>query len=202
VAGNGVDLVEVPVLQGTPEALDGYGYTFDDPAEVQVEIVRWPAGGWRPVDPDTGDEGGTVEGVFDAFWEGSTLRALNSAVDGDYLLAEAAGPPLDGEPWLAGFTIGHLNYHPDGGQLFFPLDPGAFVVPLALPGDGITPADVVAFWFDGTQGLCIHPEIWHEGVFPLVPRQRFLDRQGRVHARVSVELADEFGCRLLIPGTL
>ena len=161
MAGNGVDLVEVPVLQGTPEALDGYGYTFDDPAEVQVEIVRWPAGGWRPVDPETGDEGGTVEGVFDAFWEGSTLRALNSAVDGDYLLAEAAGPPLDGEPWLAGFTIGHLNYHPDGGQLFFPLDPGAFVVPLALPGDGITPADVVAFWFDGTQGLCIHPEIWH-----------------------------------------
>jgi len=113
------------------------------------------------VHPDTGDEGGTVEGVFDAFWEGSTLRALNSAVDGDYLLAEAAGPPLDGEPWLAGFTIGHLNYHPDGGQLFFPLDPGAFVVPLALPGDGITPADVVAFWFDGTQGLYIHPEIWH-----------------------------------------
>jgi|TARA_B100001105_G_scaffold28500_2_gene19994 hypothetical protein len=39
-----------------------------------------------------------------------------------------------------------------------------------------------------------------EGVFPLVSRQRFLDRQGRVHARVSVEFADESGCRLLIPG--
>ena len=86
-------------MEGTIDALDDYGYTFHDPAEVRVEIVRWPAGGWRPVDPDTGDEGGTVEGVF-----------------------------------------------------------------------------------------------------PLVSRQRFLDRQGRVHARVSVEFADEFGCRLLIPG--
>ena len=189
-------------MEGTTGALDGYGHTFDDPAEVQVEIVRWPAGGWRPVDPDTGDEGGTVEGVFDAFWDGPTLRALNSAVGGEYVLAEAAGPPVDTEPWAGGFTIGHLNYHPDGGQLFFPLDPGAFVVPLALPGDDITPADVVAFWFDGTQGLYMHPGIWHEGVFPLVPRQRFLDRQGRVHARVSVEFADEFGCRLLIPGSI
>jgi hypothetical protein len=165
VAGRGVDLVGVPVVEGTTGALDGYGHTFDDPAEVQVEIVRWPAGGWRPVDPDTGDEGGTVEGVFDAFWDGPTLRALNSAVGGEYVLAEAAGPPVDTEPWAGGFTIGHLNYHPDGGQLFFPLDPGAFV-------------------------------------FPLVPRQRFLDRQGRVHARVSVEFADEFGCRLLIPGSI
>jgi hypothetical protein len=39
-----------------------------------------------------------------------------------------------------------------------------------------------------------------EGVFLLVSRQRFLDRQGRVHVRVSVEFAGEFGCRLLIPG--
>ena len=59
-----------------------------------------------------------MEGVFDAFWDGPTLRALNSVVDGDYVLAEAAGPPVDSEPWARGFTIGHLNYHPDGGQSF------------------------------------------------------------------------------------
>jgi ureidoglycolate hydrolase len=92
-----------------------------------------------------------VDGVFDAFWEGSTLRAQNSAVDNDYLLAEAADPEAIVEPRAAGFTIGHLNYHPDGGQLFFPLEPGSFVVALALPGDDITPADVVAFRFDGTR---------------------------------------------------
>ena len=74
------------------------------------------------------------------------------------------------------------------------------MVALALPGDDITPADVVAFRFDGTRGLYIHPDIWHEGVFPLAPRQRFLDRQGRVHARLGVEFPDEFGCRLLVSG--
>ena len=102
--GSDVDLVEVPLVEGTPEALDGY--TFDDPDDVQVRIVRWPAGGWRPVDPDTGDEGGTVEGVFDAFWDGPTLRALNSAVGGDYVLAEAAGPPVDTEPWAGASPLG------------------------------------------------------------------------------------------------
>jgi hypothetical protein len=38
--------------------------------------------------------------------------------------------------------------------------------------------------------------VWHEGVFPCAPRGRFLDRQGRVHARVSLDFAREFGCLL------
>jgi hypothetical protein len=51
----------------------------------------------------------------------------------------------------------HANYHPDGGQLFFPLDREPFCL-------------------RGTQ--------------------RFFDRQGAVHARVSVDFAREFGCLL------
>ncbi len=31
-------------MEGTIDALDGYGYTFHDPAEVRVGIVPWPAG--------------------------------------------------------------------------------------------------------------------------------------------------------------
>ncbi len=50
----------------------------------------------------------------------------------------------------------HANYHPDGGQLFFPLEPGPFMVPLALPVV-VTPAHFVCFRFDGRQGLYIHP---------------------------------------------
>ena len=91
------------------------------------------------------------------------------------------------------------NYHPDGGQMFFPLDPGPFVVPLALPGDDVKPADFVAFWFDGSKGLYIHPNIWHEGVFGLSGTQRFYDRQGAVHARISVDFAREFGCLVSAP---
>jgi ureidoglycolate hydrolase len=90
----------------------------------------------------------------------------------------------------------HANYHPDGGQLFFPLDGRPFYVPLALPGDDIAPERFVCFRFDGSQGLYIHPDVWHEGVFTLEGTQRFSDKQGAVHARVSLLLAQEFGCLL------
>ena len=49
---------------------------------------------------------------------------------------------------------------------------------------------------DGHQGLHIHPNIWHEGVFTLAGSQRFFDQQGAVHARVSVDFPREFGCLL------
>jgi ureidoglycolate hydrolase len=93
----------------------------------------------------------------------------------------------------------HANYHPDGGQLFFPLDQRPFYVPLALPGDDVTPERFVCFRFDGRHGLYIHPNIWHEGVFGARGTQRFLDKQGAVHARVSVDFAREFGCLLDVP---
>ena len=93
----------------------------------------------------------------------------------------------------------HANYHPDGGQLFFPLDRKPFLVPLALPGDDVRPGKFVCFRFDGSQGLYIHPNIWHEGVFATSGTQRFFDQQGAVHARVSVDFAREFGCLLEAP---
>ena len=95
----------------------------------------------------------------------------------------------------------HANYHPDGGQLFFPQQRSPFYVPLALPGDDVTPERFVCFRFDGRQGLYIHPNIWHEGVFALFGLQRFFDRQGAVHARVSVDFAREFGCLIEAPIT-
>ena len=88
----------------------------------------------------------------------------------------------------------HANYHPDGGQLFFPLGNAPFAVPLALPGDDIRPEHFVCFTFAGSQGLYIHPNVWHEGVFALDGTARFFDKQGAVHARVSVDFAREFGC--------
>ena len=53
--------------------------------------------------------------------------------------------------------------------------------------------------FDGTRGLYIHPGIWHDGIFPVTDRQRFLDRQGRGHARVSADIGAEFGVYLSVP---
>lgn len=195
----GLARVRMPVVDATPESLARYGHLVDDARTCAVEIVRWPAKGWRPVDEDTGDQGGTTEGVFASEWRGDVLMGRNDAVGGEYVLAYAMEPTRadhehrrDPERIL----LWHANYHPDGGQLFFPLDRAPFVVPLALPGDDVKPQDFVCFRFDGRQGLYIHPDIWHEGVFALRGSQRFLDRQGTVHARVSVDFAREFGCLL------
>jgi hypothetical protein len=43
------------------------------------------------------------------------------------------------------------------------------------------------------------PNVWHGAVVPLADAAELLDRQGRVHARVSVDFAKEFGCYLSLP---
>lgn len=195
----GLKRVRMPIVDATAESLDGYGRLVDDPQDCPIEIVRWPAAGWRPVDSDSGDEGGTTEGVFTSEWKGDILFGRNEAVDGHYILAYGC------EPAEASTThnrrpermlLWHANYHPDGGQMFFPLDNRPYFVPLAKPGDDVAPEQFVCFRFDGARGLYIHPNVWHEGVFARAGNCRFLDRQGAVHARVSVDFAREFGCLL------
>ena len=198
----GLAHMPMPMADATPEALVGYGYLVDDPKQCRIEIVPWPAQGTRPIDPDTGDQAGTTEGVFESAWRGDILYGRNEAVKGHYILAYAT-PPESARTDHAGLPdrmlLWHANYHPDGGQLFFPLDCRPFYVPLALPGDDIAPQRFVCFRFDGSRGLYIHPNVWHEGVFALSGTQRFFDRQGAVHARVSVDFAREFGCLLEAP---
>ncbi len=194
--------VHLTVVEATPHSLEGYGLLFDDPQEVNVEIVRWPAQGWRPVDLDSGDEAGTTEGIFTAQWKGDVLYGRNEAVGGHYVLGYAVEPYAaieDHKRPPESILLWHANYHPDGGQLFHPIDGKPFVVPLAKPGDDVKPEDFVCFRFDGSQGLYIHPNIWHEGVFPLRDSQRFFDKQGAVHARVSIDFAREFSCLLEVP---
>jgi hypothetical protein len=72
-------------------------------------------------------------------------------------------------------------------------------VPLALPGDDVTPEKFVTFWCDGSRGLYIRPNVWHAAFVPLDDQAEFLDRQGRVHARVSVDFVKEFGWYLGAP---
>ena len=194
--------VKMPVVDATAGSLEGYGYLVDDPAKCKIEIVRWPAQGSRPVDLDTGDQGGTTTGTFISEWKGDIRYGRNEAVGGHYILAygeepERADPGHSRDPER--ILLWHANYHPDGGQLFFPLDNKPFLVPLALPGDDIEPQKFVCFRFDGSRGLYIHPNIWHEGVFAISASQRFFDQQGAVHARVSVDFAREFGCLLEAP---
>ena len=142
----GLARVLMPIVEATPSALEGYGCLIDDPNERRVEFVRWPAAGRRP--------------------------GRNEAVGGHYILAYAQPPESAREDHTDSprrMMLWHANYHPDGGQLFSPLERRPFYVPLALPGDDVTPQKFVCFRFSG---------------------------QGAVHARVSVDFAREFGCLL------
>lgn len=60
-----------------------------------------------------------------------------------------------------------LERHPKHTQAFIPLGAKPFVMILAPPGDAALPdpARVVALRFDGSQGVALHLDTWHE--FPL-----------------------------------
>ncbi len=194
--------VKIPVVKGTTESLADYGKLVARPDEIGIEITRWPAQGWRSVDSDSGDEGGTTEGIFISEWKGDLLYGSNDAVGGEYILGYATEPENATEDHCRDpqtLLMWHANYHPDGGQLFFPQIEKPFLVPLARPGDDVKPEDFVCFSFDGSEGLYIHPNIWHDGVFAIRGAHRFFDKQGAVHARVSVDFAKEFDCLLEVP---
>ena len=195
----GLKRIRIPVIEATAESLAGYGELIASPDDCGIEIVRWPAQGWRPVDEDTGDEGGTTEGVFISEWKGDILYGRNAAVGGHYILGYGTEPSAADEQHVRDpelLLLWHANYHPDGGQLFFPQTPKPFLAPLAKPGDDVRPEDFVCFVFSGREGLYIHPNIWHEGIFAIRGEHRFFDRQGAVHARVSVDFPREFSCLL------
>ena len=83
---------EAPLVLATEESLAGYGHIVHDPKSFPIEITRWPAQGWRPIDKNSGDQGGVTEGIFEAWWSGETLYARNGAVGDSYLFGWSNGP--------------------------------------------------------------------------------------------------------------
>ena len=69
-------------------------------AEHPIEIVRWPASGWRPVDVGSGDRRRHRRPVR-VQWRGETLYARNNAVGDSYLFGWSTSPEAaanDGAP--------------------------------------------------------------------------------------------------------
>ncbi len=193
----------IPLIDATRESLEKFGTPVTEPDSHPVEIVTWPQQGWRPIDAGTGNEGGYVDGTFRFHWQGDMLYAENEAVDDRYLLGWSEQPGVasasNPNPRRDQLLIWHANYHPDGGQLFYPNDAQPFVVALAPPGDDVCPEDFTAFFFNGSFGVCIHPNIWHEAIVPLDDEASFYDKQGRVHGRVSCDFTKEYSCFLGVP---
>ena len=86
--------------------------------------------------------------------------------------------------------------------MFYPRDGDPFIALLALPTDDIKLEDFRAFYFDGTFGVQIHADIWHQPVYPINDQATFLGKQGAVYACVVVDTVEEFGKYLLVPLTL
>ncbi len=194
---------DVPWRSATASSLAGYGRLVDDFDAAHVDIVPWPVSGRRPLVPGTGVEGGIVEGAFHMERRGERLWAVNHAVRRRYLTGWFADPATASDcqtPTCTTRLYTHeANYHPDGGQVFVPRDRQPFVALLAKPSDDIRPEDFVAFGFDGRQGVHIDPGVWHQPLFPIGERISFDDKQGRVHACVSVSFVTEFGLYLSVP---
>jgi len=198
-----ISIVDVPLRRATPDTFAGFGRLVGSFDEAEVDIVTWPAQGWRPVEPGTGNQGGVTSGKFEVYRAGDMMHARNHAVDGHYVTGWFTDPadaseqssPADHSRIL----VREANYHPDGGQVFCPRDHKPFVALLALPGDDITPEDFVAFFCDGSFGIHIHPSVWHQPLFPLGERIIFDDKQGRVHACVACDFVKESSVYLSVP---
>jgi len=57
----GTRVHDVPLVHASRAALKGFGEIVRDPKTHKIEIVTWPAKGWRKLDDNTGNEGGTTE---------------------------------------------------------------------------------------------------------------------------------------------
>jgi ureidoglycolate lyase len=213
---SGVDLGALPsIVRGearvvrarrvvaTVDSLAGYGRLVSSFERDEVTIVPWPLTGRRPLVAGTGIEGGCVEDRFVMERRGQVQHAVNYAVKRSYITGWLADPAsaVEGAPALDTSRIytHEANYHPDSGQIFFPETRAPFVALLARPGDDVTAEDFIAFHFDGSLGVHIDPGVWHQPVFPIGDHAIYMNRQGRVHACVSIDFVQELGLYIEVP---
>ena len=199
----GMKILDVPLVKATEESLKGYATIVKSYEDAEVEIVTWPQQGWRPVVPGTGNEGGITEGEFVMEWVGNMAYGRNHAVDKFYVTGWFDDPINASESASnvdrSRIYVREANYHPDGSQIFYPKDNAEFIAVMALPGDDIKPEDFTAFYCDGSFGVNILPNVWHQPFYCLKEKAGFQDKQGKVHACIAVDFAEEFQTYLSVP---
>lgn len=110
-----LDVVHVPLVRATEQSLKKFGCLVNNPDLFDVEIVTWPASGWRPIDEHTGNEGGSVQGIFECTWQGDILMGRNDAVNGHYVLGWSCDPQEASKDQQTAernqILLWHMNYH-------------------------------------------------------------------------------------------
>ena len=169
--------IELPLIKATAESLKGLANIVKDFDATDVIQRQWPAS-QRPISKGTG-YGSVTTGDFDFQWKDDHCYAQNAAVKGNYVVCRK---DKDGICYTR-----EANYHPDGGQIVCPVassDPGHFIMILARPGDMVQASDFKAYHFDGTFGLQILPNVWHQPLIPLDEAAKYRNKQGSIHACV------------------
>lgn len=201
-----ISLLDVPLIIANKETFADYGRLVYQYKEEQVWIETWPTPNWRPIEAGTGNEGGVAEGKFQFKRAGNVMTSQNHAVNGHYITGwfdDPATASFDDKPLVTDHIfVREANYHPDSGQVFYPIYSDPFVALLALPGDDVKPENFVAFFCDGSFGIQIFPNIWHQPIFPIKQPASFMGKQGKVHACVACDFVTEFNCYLKVPLTL
>jgi Ureidoglycolate hydrolase len=197
----------LPLLRASRQTLAGFGEIVPDFGSAKVKMTPWPLKGWRPMSAGVnGNEAGEVEGAFSMWAEGGLLFGRNEAVKRAYIIGWYDDPAIarrDREPRSRDcLYIYQANYHPDGGQIWYPRQGIPFVAVLAKPTDDVRPEDFVAFYCDGSFGIQILPEVWHQPAAPIGTGMTVDNKQGRVHACVDFNAISEFDCYLQVPLTL
>ena len=192
-----------PLVEATEKALEGYGALVADPRSFPIEIVRWPAQGWRPIDENSGNQGGVTEGIFEFWWKGEILFARNNAVGDSYLFGWSNWP----EEARAEAPAARASTLTSGGPTTIRTAASSSIPCMASPSSCLSPCRAmmsprIDSPRSGATELAVSTSTRTSGMARScrsADHAEFLDRQGRVHARVSVDFAKEFGCYLAAP---
>jgi ureidoglycolate lyase len=86
-------------------------------------------------------------------------------------ITQVGGAPLlslfRAQPVTLPLTVPLLERHPLSSQAFVPLSPRPFLVVVAPPGDGVTPAAIRAFLTASGQGVNYAAGVWHAPLLAL-----------------------------------
>lgn len=183
----------VPLKVATEENTRHFGRFVTDFKKEEVWLSPWPRPDWRPIRRGTEIFTEIETREVRNKWEGEKWRSITKNRDEAFL-----------PPGVATEDRGHVlsrmaNYHPSGGQVFYPAWGNSFVLVLAQPGDNVKPEDFLAFYFDGKSGFQVNVNVWHQAIFSEEDETFFLTKHSKVHPCIEVDILQEFGRYLKVP---
>ena len=161
-------VVRVPVKHLREEDVEGFGEVIRDLDDVRP-VIR---------------EGEMVRERMEMERRDDGLYFTNHAIGDEGVVATV----VDGAA-----RVSFVNYNGDATQAFIGADRLPTIFLLAKPTDSPRPEDFVAFYFDGSLGMSMLPDVWHTSPLPVEGSQSYENTQGNGyhHATVGHDFRDD-----------